>query len=118
MGETRPDIDLTRMHRRFKPRHLRAAPFRLRGVAIDSIVIGEAATYPSLQHLKCKFVPGYAAQGAELTKLGRLGELLRLDLEFAGPDLRDLVHMSSLAGMKLRALTLDCSDCYGLPTID
>jgi hypothetical protein len=106
------------MHRRFKPRHIRFAPFRLRGIAIDSIVIGEAANYATLNHLKCKFVAGYGAQGAEITKLAKLGELKRLDLEFAGPDLRDLVHMNSLAGMKLHALSLDCSDCYVLPTID
>merc|ERR1711924_267310 len=70
--ETRPDLDLTRMHRRFKPRHLRLAPFRVRGVSIDSIVIGEAATQlANLHHLKCKFVPGYARQGADLPKLTR-----------------------------------------------
>merc|ERR1719174_314571 len=26
--------------------------------------------------------------------------------------------MGNLSSLKLRALTLDCSDCYGLPTID
>jgi hypothetical protein len=119
LRETRPDLDLTRMHRRFKPRQLRRAPFRLRGIAIDSIVIGEATNeLASLSHLKCKFVPGYAAQGADLTKLTRLGELRRLDLDFAGPDLRDLVYVNSLAGLKLHALTIECFDCYGLPTID